>query len=95
MQKRPLRCSAPSFECRPNVGNATGLMDLMSQHHHRAAALFAIIPPWLGFLETRRLIDAEVREQALDELAPLADRLLQVFDTFPDDSIPRRVVSGI
>lgn len=43
---------------------------------HRAAALFEIMPPWLRFLESRRLIESGIREQAIADLTPLADQLI-------------------
>jgi hypothetical protein len=71
-----------------------GLLEMMNQLYHRAAALFEVIPPWLRFLEACRLIDAEKRVQALDELAPLADKLRRLFATFPDDPGPLRALEG-
>jgi hypothetical protein len=65
-----------------------GLLDLMNQLYHRAAALFEIIPAWLRFLETKQLIDAGARVRAIGLLAPLADSLCGVFDTYRDDPAP-------
>jgi hypothetical protein len=62
-----------------------GLLDMMNQLYHRASALFGIIPAWLRFLETRGLIDAEVRTQTLGRLAHLADSLRRIFDEYLDD----------
>jgi hypothetical protein len=67
---------------------------MMNQLHHRAAALFEIVPSWLRFLETRRLIDTAVRVQALDELSPLADNLRRIFAAFPDDPAPLRALDA-
>lgn len=66
-----------------------GLLGMMNQLFHRAGALFEIIPPWLRFLESRRLIDAETRVRALDDLSPQADELRRLYDTFTDDPFPR------
>jgi hypothetical protein len=71
-----------------------GLLDMMNQLYHRAAALFEIIPPWLRFLEACRLIDAGMRAEGLDELAPMADKLCRVFDDFSDDPTPRRALEN-
>jgi hypothetical protein len=35
-----------------------------------------------------------MREQALDDLALLADKLRKLFDTFPDDPSPRLALEG-
>jgi hypothetical protein len=71
-----------------------GLLDMMNQLHHRAAALFEIIPPWLRFLESHNLIDAETRVRAIEQLAPLADELRRIFDKFPDDPAPRMALES-
>ena len=71
-----------------------GLLDVMNQLYHRAAALFEIIPPWLRFLESRRLIDAEMRVHALAGLEPLAEKLSRVLDTYADDPGPRRALES-
>jgi hypothetical protein len=71
-----------------------GLLDMMNQLYHRAAALFEIIPPWLRFLEARRLIHAEIRVQALAGLEPLADKLCRVLDSYADDPSPLRAIQG-
>lgn len=71
-----------------------GLLDMMNQLYHRAGALFEIMPPWLRFLESRRLIDAEMRMQALDDLAPLGDKLRRVLETFTDDPSPRQTLES-
>jgi hypothetical protein len=62
-----------------------GLLDMMNQLYHRASALFGIITAWLRFLETRGLIDAEVRTQTLGHLAHLADNLGRIFNKYHDD----------
>jgi hypothetical protein len=71
-----------------------GLLDMMNQLYHRAAALFEIIPAWLRFLETRRLIDAEARARTLGDLARLADHLRRVFKNFTDDPGPLQALEG-
>lgn len=71
-----------------------GLLGMTNQLYHRAAALFEIIPPWLRFLEARRLIDAEIRVQALAGLEPLADKLSRVLDGYADDPSPLRAIQG-
>ena len=71
-----------------------GLLGMINQLYHRAAAFFEIIPAWLRFLETRRLIDAEVRARALGDLAYLADDLCNAFENYPDDPSPRRALEA-
>jgi SEC-C motif len=62
-----------------------GLMGIFNGRHHTAAAVFQAIPAWLRFLESRRLIDAEVRRTVADELLPLHATLSKVWRDYPDD----------
>jgi len=71
-----------------------GLLDMMNQLYHRTTALFEIIPPWLRFLEARRLIDVGIRVQALAGLEPLADKLCRVLDSYADDPSLLRAIQG-
>lgn len=52
-----------------------GLLQIFNLLYYRSGALFEIVPGWLRFLETRGLIDAAQRRQALAELTKLADDL--------------------
>ena len=66
----------------------TRLLGMMNQLHHRAAALFEIIPAWLRFLELRGLIDAATRVHTLNELMPLVESLSRILASSPDDPAP-------
>jgi hypothetical protein len=70
------------------------LLGMMSQLYYRAAAAFEIIPAWLRFLELRRLIDAEMRAEALSGLAGLADDLRRAFDNCYGDPALRQACTG-
>ena len=69
------------------------LLDLMNQLQHRAAALFEIIPAWLRFLETHRLIDPENRLRTIANLSPLAEDLLIATGHFTDDPSPHAMLA--
>ncbi|MBP1609761.1 MAG: hypothetical protein H6Q04_1996 [Acidobacteria bacterium] len=65
-----------------------GLLGMMNQLHHRAAALFEIIPSWLRFLELRGLIDTAMRVQTLDDMKTMAESLSRILASCPDDPAP-------
>jgi len=69
------------------------LLDVLNQLYHRGGALFEIIPPWLRFLESRRLIDSGTREKALEGLEPLAQRLSRLFYGYFDDPAPGQALA--
>jgi hypothetical protein len=97
--QRPIRKFKPyEHALVPDPGRLehylAGMLGMMNQLHHRAAALFEIIPPWLRFLESRRLIDAAAGVRALEELAPLADKLRRILAAFPDDPAPLRAIEA-
>jgi len=62
-----------------------GLLGFLNQLYYRTAAVFALIPAWLRFLESRHLIDAALRVQALRDMESLIDPLCQVCSNFADD----------
>ncbi len=62
-----------------------GLMGFMSGKYHTAAALFQAMPAWLRFLESRRLIDSELRKKVTNGLLPLHITLLKGLQDFTDD----------
>src|SRR5262249_24619837 len=62
-----------------------GLLGFLNGLYHTAAALFELMPAWLRFLESRRLIDAERRMKTVEELLPLHAQLLQVWTNYKDD----------
>jgi hypothetical protein len=43
------------------------------------------MPAWLRFLESRQLIDADVRQKVAKELFPLHATLSQVWQSYRDD----------
>jgi hypothetical protein len=62
-----------------------GLVEFLNALHHRAAALFEVVPAWLRFLESRGLIDAETRTKAVADLRPLHAQVLGLWESFRDD----------
>ena len=62
-----------------------GLLGFLNQLYYHTAAVFELIPAWLRFLESRHLIDAALRVQALRDLESLIDPLCQVCGNFADD----------
>jgi hypothetical protein len=72
-----------------------GLLGMMNQLYYHAAAAFEVIPAWLRFLESRGLIDAEMRARTLSDLAGLADHLRLAFDNFDGDPAPRQACAGL
>ena len=65
-------------------GPLGGLLGFLNQLYYRTAAVFELIPAWLRFLESRHLIDAALRVQALRDMESLIDPLCQVCNTFAD-----------
>ena len=63
----------------------SGMMGLMNELYHSAAALFQAMPSWLRFLESRRLIDADTGRKVATELLPLHATLLQIWEQYADD----------
>ncbi|MEJ2109073.1 MAG: SEC-C metal-binding domain-containing protein [Acidobacteriota bacterium] len=70
------------------------LLGMMNQLHHRASALFELIPGWLRFLEIKRLIDDATRIRTISLLAPLADSLGRIFARYAEDPGPGRALDG-
>ncbi|OWK41652.1 SEC-C metal-binding domain-containing protein [Fimbriiglobus ruber] len=64
------------------LGGMIGMLNLL---YHTMTALFLITPAWLRFLESRRLIDAGIRNRVLNDLRPLHTTLLGIWKKFPDD----------
>jgi hypothetical protein len=69
-----------------------GVLQLLNQMYYHATALFELLPAWLRFLESRHLIDATLRVQALRDLESLVEPLCQVCDSFADDPAPHQVL---
>ena len=53
--------------------------------HHKAAALFEVIPAWLRFLQSKSLIDDEQRARTLEELRPLHADVLKLMESYTED----------
>jgi hypothetical protein len=63
----------------------TKLVGFMNAEYHTAAALFEIVPPWLRFLESRSLIDADQHSRTIENLRPLQADLLKLMKSYPDE----------
>ena len=62
-----------------------GMVGYLSMLVHTSSAVFQAIPAWLRFLESRGLIDADVRQSVAKELLPLHAALSQMWQTYADD----------
>jgi hypothetical protein len=62
-----------------------GRVSILNGLFHTAAAQFCVIPAWLRFLESRRLIDAPTRAAVTRNLLPLRTPLVGLWERFPDD----------
>jgi SAM-dependent methyltransferase len=61
------------------------MLRFFNPRFHSAAALFQVIPAWLRFLESRRLIDADVRRKVANDLLPLHADCLKGWQNYRDD----------
>ena len=62
-----------------------GMMGMMSGLYHSAAALFQVVPAWLRFLESRRLIDAGTRKTVAADVLPLHATLMRIWENYTVD----------
>jgi hypothetical protein len=69
-----------------------GLLGFMNPQPHEAAATLELIPAWLRFLESRGLIDAATRANALRELSGLSSELAELLDKLSADPAPSRAL---
>ena len=61
------------------------VLNFMNPQIYKAAACFEIIPDWLRFLESRGLIDGELRNRILNDLRPLQEHMETIVTKhFPD-----------
>ena len=63
------------------------LLGFINPQHYKATATLELIPAWLRFLESRRLIDAKQRQQTLAELRGLDTEMLKVLKNYPDPAL--------
>src|SRR5207302_1750439 len=64
-----------------------GMFGFLSNRSHTALALFEVLPAWLRFLESRRLIDADVRRKVVADLLPLHADLLRLTEKSDDPAL--------
>jgi SEC-C motif len=62
-----------------------GLISTFNGMFHAGAAVFQAMPAWLRFLESRRLIGADLRRKVANEFLPLHATLSQVWQSYLDD----------
>lgn len=60
------------------------LLGMFSARYHAVAAVFESLPSWLRFLQSRKLIDADIRKKVLDDLLPMNGTLLKLWEEFRD-----------
>jgi hypothetical protein len=65
----------------------SGMLGALNMLVHPSAAVFQAIPAWLRFLESRRLIDADVRRKVGNDLLPLHATLSKYWQSYQDDPI--------
>lgn len=70
------------------------MFGFMSAQHHKAAALFGVIPAWLRFLQSKKLIDDEQLARTLEELRPLHADVLRLMENYTDDPTLYRSLKG-
>jgi SEC-C motif-containing protein len=56
-------------------------LQFLNHQPHKVAATLELIPAWMRFLETQRLLDASLRKETLVSLKPLTGYLLKPFET--------------
>ena len=61
------------------------LLGFPSVRHHAAMATFELTPAWLRFLESRGLLEADLRQRTIDELRPLAADLREASEAWRAD----------
>jgi hypothetical protein len=67
------------------------LLGFLSGRYHEAVVTVEMIPAWLRFLESRRLVDADQREETLQNLRGLDTELLKVVKDHSDPALARAV----
>jgi hypothetical protein len=68
------------------------MLNMFNYQPHRAAAAMELVPAWMRFLQAQGLIDAQLREQTLDDLKPLAGELGKLFDKVDSDPALRDAI---
>jgi hypothetical protein len=67
------------------------LLGFLSGRYHEATVTFELIPAWLGFLESRQLIDAEQRAKTLQDLRGLDTEFFKVVEDHSDPALARAI----
>src|SRR6266851_4037475 len=70
------------------------MFGFMSAQHQKAAALFEVIPAWLRFLQSKKLVDDEQRARTLEELRPLHASVLKLMEDYTEDPTLYRSLKG-
>jgi hypothetical protein len=70
------------------------MFGFMSMQHHKAAALFEVIPAWLRFLQSKDLIDDAQRTRTLEELRPIHESVLKLMEGYKEDPTLYRSFQG-
>jgi Fic/DOC family N-terminal len=65
------------------------LLGFINPQWYKAAAMFELLPAWLRFLESRRLIDAEQHMKTYQEIEQLIPAMHRIWDRHPGDPNPR------
>ena len=70
------------------------MFGFLSAQQHKAAALFELIPAWLRFLQSKKLIDDAQRARTLAELCPLHTSFLKIMEGYKEDPTLYRSLKG-
>ncbi len=71
-----------------------GLLVFINPQRYKAAATLELMPDWLRFLKSRRLIDEEERANTMLNLRGLDTELLKIWQEYPEDPALQRGLEG-
>jgi hypothetical protein len=71
-----------------------GLLYFINPQRYKAAATLELVPAWLRFLESRRLVDEEQCAKTMLNLRGLDTSLLEVWRKYPDDPALQKGLEG-
>ncbi len=71
-----------------------GMLDFLTAQHCRVAATFEITPAWLRFLQTKELIDEKQNQRTLEQITPLRDVLLKLWENLKEYTVLARAMQA-
>ncbi len=95
---RRARSLEPGFSLCPDAARLDRFLaqqlDLFSPQRHFAVAMVELLPAWLRFLESQRLLDEAARRKILSELIPVSNNLREAFRGFSSDPTLSRALEN-